>query len=90
MDPHGDYPAMVPPPGVVPNFDNYGGQHTMAYAAIIICSTLVLLSTSLRVWSRMSMKPRSFGIEEVLLICALVSKHFLPYYMHNYDVYIRS
>lgn len=90
MDPHGDYPAMVPPPGVVPNFDNYGGQHAMAYAAIIICSTLVLLSTSLRVWSRLSMKPRSFGIEEVLLICALVSKHLLPYYMDNYDVYIRS
>lgn len=90
MDPYGDYPAMVPPPGVVPDFDNYGGQHAMAYAAIYICSTLVFLSTLLRVWSRLMMKPRSFGIEEALLICALVSKHFLPYYMDNCDVNTRS
>lgn len=48
----------------------------MAEAAIIACVTLAALSVLFRVWSRLSMKPRLFGIEEGVLLCALVSKDF--------------
>lgn len=83
MDP--DLPAMMPPDGQLPDFDNNGGHHAMGYAALIICITLAALSTSTRVWSRLLMTTRSFGLEEALLVCALVSKPFLSYFMDNYN-----
>lgn len=71
VDPDG--PAMLPPDGQISDFDK-GGSHKMAEAAIIACIALAALSVLFRVWSRLSMKPRLFGIEEGLLLCALVSK----------------
>lgn len=75
MDPDG--PAMAPPDGQMPDFDNNGGQHEMGEAALIICAIIATISVSMRVSSRLTMKPRSFGIVEGLLICALVSNRLL-------------
>lgn len=73
MDPDG--PAMIPPDGQVSDFDTRG-PYKMTEAALIICATLATLSVISRVTSRLMMKPRQFGVEEGLLICALVSKHY--------------
>ena len=74
VDPEG--PAMAPPDGQVSDFDNNGGLHEMGEAALISCAILATISVFFRVSSRLMMKSRLFGIEEGLLICALVSKHF--------------
>lgn len=70
-----DGPAMAPPDGQVSDFDNMS-SHIGEEAALMICAILATLSVLFRVWSRLIMKPRIFGIEEGLLVCALVSKHF--------------
>lgn len=70
LDPNG--PAMAPPDGQVSDFDNRG-SYNGEEAALIICVILATLSVLFRVWSRLIMKPRLFGIEEGLLVCALVS-----------------
>lgn len=79
-----DGPAMAPPKGQVSDFDNNGGFHELGEAAIIICAILATLAVLFRLWSRLMMNPRVFGIEEGLLICALVSEHFSPQHAHNF------
>lgn len=71
LDPDG--PAMAPPDGQISDFV-HGGSHEMIEAVLPVCIALAALSVLFRVWSRLSMKPRLFGIEDGLLLCALVSK----------------
>lgn len=79
-----DGPAITPPNGEVSDFDN-DGSHEIIEVALITCAVLVALSVLSRVWSRLSMKPRLFGIEEGLLICALVSKDLFLLYINNFQ-----
>lgn len=75
LDPNG--PAMEPPDGQVSDFDNRGSHSREDVALLIIFAILATLLVLFRVWSRLMMKPRIFGIEEGLLICALVSNSSL-------------
>lgn len=53
-------PAMKPPKGIVPNFDNPPNSNTEAIAVITICTVLVFIFTLLRAYSRLfvAKKPR--------------------------------
>lgn len=82
LDPDG--PAVAPPDGQVSHFDN-GDSHAVMEAGLIVCIVLASLSVFFRVWPRLSMKPRLFGIEEGLLVCALVSNNSSLLYTNKFQ-----
>ncbi|KAL7629710.1 hypothetical protein AAE478_001233 [Parahypoxylon ruwenzoriense] len=62
-------PALEPPPGVVPNFENPGGTHALGYSIIILGGVLASLSVLLRLRSRFIV--RLFRLEDGLFIIAI-------------------
>ena len=44
-----DTPALKPPPGVIPNFDNPAGVQGEIFATLIVC----LVVSTIFVWSRL-------------------------------------
>ncbi|KAI0465885.1 hypothetical protein F4859DRAFT_499545 [Xylaria cf. heliscus] len=62
-------PALDPPPGVIPNFSNPGGSHSLGYAVCILTGALATLAVLLRLGSRYAMK--KIQIEDVFLVSAL-------------------
>lgn len=71
MDSILDLPAMEPPPGVVPDFDNPGGNRAIGYGMIIAGSVLSTIAVLARLGS--SAFARKFGLEDAMLVTALVS-----------------
>lgn len=55
-------PALQPPPGVIPNFADPGGNHTVGYVVIILGGTLATISVAVRMYSRVIIK--KIGIED--------------------------
>lgn len=47
-----DMPAMTPPPGVDPNFDNPHNQNTMALAVMSVCLAVSTIAIALRLYAR--------------------------------------
>lgn len=47
-----DRPAMTPPPGVVPNFDDPPNHNTMALAVMSVCLAVSTIAIALRFYSR--------------------------------------
>jgi hypothetical protein len=62
-------PALSPPDGVEPNLSSEG-SHSLGYAILILACTLSTISVFVRLGSRLAMK--RIGIEDVLMVCALV------------------
>ncbi|KAI1390653.1 uncharacterized protein F4822DRAFT_441946 [Hypoxylon trugodes] len=62
-------PAMDPPPGVIPNFLDPGGSHSLGYGIVILAGALATLSVLVRLTSRYFL--RKVGIEDVFLVIAL-------------------
>jgi hypothetical protein len=62
-------PALDPPSGVVPDLSSEG-NHALGYGIIILACTLSTLSVIVRLGSRFAMK--RIGIEDILMVCALV------------------
>ncbi|RYP55969.1 hypothetical protein DL770_010862 [Monosporascus sp. CRB-9-2] len=61
-------PALAPPPGVVPDFQNPGGSHSLGYGIVILSATLATITILLRVATRYSM--RKIHIEDAFLLAA--------------------
>ena len=66
-----DGPALEPPPGVIPNFDQPGGSHDLGYGIVLLGSIVAGVAVLLRMTSRALL--RVFCVEDALLISALVS-----------------
>jgi hypothetical protein len=47
-----DMPAMKPPPGVIPVFDNPPNQNAMTLAILSVCLAVSIIAISLRLYSR--------------------------------------
>ncbi|RYP57738.1 hypothetical protein DL770_010594 [Monosporascus sp. CRB-9-2] len=62
-------PALEPPPGVAPNFENPGGSHTLGYSIPILGGVLSCLAVLLRLRCRSLVK--SIRLEDGLFIVAL-------------------
>jgi hypothetical protein len=66
-----DGPALEPPPGVIPNFQDPGGKHALGYGITLLGCVLAGIAVLLRFHSRVLLK--RFAIEDLLLLSALVS-----------------
>lgn len=64
-------PALEPPPGVIPNFDDPGGSHAIGYFTLISCGILTTIAVILRLASRFAIG--KINIEEFFLVSAFVS-----------------
>ncbi|KAI2473536.1 hypothetical protein F4781DRAFT_379371 [Annulohypoxylon bovei var. microspora] len=61
-------PALNPPPGVTPNFENPGGTHALGYGIVILAGVLSCLSVLLRLHSRYRVK--SIRLEDGFFLVA--------------------
>ncbi|RYP70116.1 hypothetical protein DL771_005628 [Monosporascus sp. 5C6A] len=61
-------PALTPPPGVVPDFENPGGSNSLGYGLVILSAILATITILLRVATRYSM--RKVHIEDAFLLAA--------------------
>ncbi|KAJ0108407.1 hypothetical protein J7T55_005384 [Diaporthe amygdali] len=95
-----DMPAMEPPPGVVPNFDNPSNQNTMALAIMSLCLTVTTVTVSLRFYSRWAVLGMlqlqdylllvTFGIYVAILGIYYGLTHSPGWFVHMWDLRARD
>ncbi|KAH8423611.1 uncharacterized protein LDX57_001371 [Aspergillus melleus] len=64
-----DGPALAPPKGIKPNFDNPPNQNGMAQAILAVCAAVATVCLFLRAYARVYLL-RKVQVEEILAICA--------------------
>ncbi|ESZ94754.1 hypothetical protein SBOR_4866 [Sclerotinia borealis F-4128] len=64
-----DGPAINPPVGVTPDFDNPGGSHVLGYFIVIFCGIISTLAVLFRLGSRFVL--RRINIDDVFLVAGL-------------------
>ncbi|XDG05671.1 hypothetical protein ABKA04_005286 [Annulohypoxylon sp. FPYF3050] len=74
-------PALAPPDGVIPNFDDKDNKNYIAQAVVPLCLVLTSIAVFLRVWSRI------FYIKKVELTDALMTIAFGCYIVNIYIGY---
>ncbi|KAJ4191816.1 hypothetical protein NW759_016656 [Fusarium solani] len=62
-------PALEPPPGVTPEFDNPPNGNVLAWGVTTFCMIIATLCLFLRAYGRLWLERKVF-VEEVLMICA--------------------
>ncbi|KAK1783185.1 hypothetical protein QBC45DRAFT_447946 [Copromyces sp. CBS 386.78] len=62
-------PALEPPPGISPNFDDPPNRNGLAYFVTTFCLVVSTLCVFIRLYARVWIEKRA-RIEEVLMICA--------------------
>lgn len=65
MDPNG--PALAPPPGVVPNFDNPPNNNPLAIGVLSACAAVATICLFLRAYARVLLL-RKVQIEECMCL----------------------
>ncbi|KAK2595900.1 hypothetical protein N8I77_013689 [Diaporthe amygdali] len=95
-----DMPAMEPPPGVIPNFDNPSNQNTMALAIMSLCLTVTTVTVSLRFYSRWAVLGMlqlqdylllvTFGIYVAILGIYYGLTHNPGWFVHMWDLRARD
>lgn len=68
--------ALDPPPGVVPDFANPGGSHSLGYGIVIATSIIATVAVAARLVS--STIAKRFVIEDFLMVAALVCSNNEP------------
>lgn len=66
-------PALDPPAGVDPDFDNNGGLHGIGYFVIIFCSIISTFALVFRITAKISL--RSIRTDDVCMMIAFVGRH---------------
>ncbi|KAL1856381.1 hypothetical protein Daus18300_010753 [Diaporthe australafricana] len=66
-----DLPAMDPPPGVVPQFDDPPNRNTMALAVLSVCLAATTIVVALRLYSRCAVL-RRVQLQDYLLLVSFV------------------
>ncbi|KAJ2990220.1 hypothetical protein NUW58_g3062 [Xylaria curta] len=61
-------PALTPPDGVIPDFENHGGNHVVGYTVVILGIIISTFSVALHLANKTISK--KFGLGEFLLIAA--------------------
>lgn len=67
-----DLPAMKPPPGVVPEFDDPPNRNTMALAVISVCLGVTTIVVALRFYSRCAVL-RRVQLQDYLLLVSFAA-----------------
>ena len=49
----GEFPAAMPPPGVVPNFDNPSNLNNYIMTTMVVCVTCCTLAVGMRVYTKL-------------------------------------
>ncbi|KAK8162013.1 hypothetical protein IWX90DRAFT_515640 [Phyllosticta citrichinensis] len=62
-------PALAPPDGVTPDFDNPPNENALAWFVTIFCMVVATTFFLLRAYGRLFVE-KKFGIEEAMMICA--------------------
>ncbi|KAF7538493.1 hypothetical protein G7054_g2885 [Neopestalotiopsis clavispora] len=89
-------PALSPPDGITPNFENPPNENTLAWFVTTLCMVIATLCLAIRAYDRVVLS-RVPAIEEVLMFCAYAaywgtayagySMIFTPgYYVHTWDL----
>ncbi|PGH16758.1 hypothetical protein AJ80_05073 [Polytolypa hystricis UAMH7299] len=95
-----DLPALEPPEGVIPNFENPPNQNALALGVLTACCVVSTLCVLIRAYGRIYLL-KKFQIEEVLVLIAYgnfagcayatLSLRVTPgYFVHQWNVYMRD
>lgn len=95
-----DKPAMSPPPGVDPNFDDPPNQNTMALAVMSVCLAVSTIAIVLRLYSRWAVVQMvrcqdylllaSFGIYIAMLGMLYRLRNEPGWFIHTWDLHMRD
>ncbi|KAI1076950.1 hypothetical protein F5B20DRAFT_583689 [Whalleya microplaca] len=80
-----EQPSLEPPPGVIPDFVNNGGSHTIGYFVVIFCGVLSTLALLSRLGSRISL--RRIKTEDVFLFIAYGLFVGYIYVIYEWSIY---
>ncbi|KAI8966136.1 hypothetical protein F5Y11DRAFT_310539 [Daldinia sp. FL1419] len=95
-----DGPALNPPPGIVPNFENPPNQNAIGYAATTICLVAAFLGILVRTYGRFFCVRKGL-VEDYLAIAAFglyIGYIYVTYwlldiigfYVHQWDIRVRD
>ncbi|KAI6084003.1 hypothetical protein F4821DRAFT_271385 [Hypoxylon rubiginosum] len=93
-------PALAPPDGVMPNFENPPNKNYIAAAVVPLCLTVTTIAVLLRVWARVFLL-RKVGLPDALMAiafgCYLVDIYFgyrlqanPGSFVHQWDIQLKN
>lgn len=95
-----DTPAITPPPGVVPNFDDPPNGNTMALAVMSVCLAVTTIAMVLRFYSRWAVVQMvqwqdylllvAFGIYIAMLALTYRLSSEVGWFVHRWDLQTRD
>ncbi|GAB1319644.1 hypothetical protein MFIFM68171_09854 [Madurella fahalii] len=95
-----DGPALAPPAGIIPNFDNPPNQNELARGVLIACASIATICLVLRAYGRFYLL-REVSAEDVMVVLAYgcfwgaVNSTFAMidtpgYFVHQWDIRLRD